>query len=122
MQRRYLKMGVSAVCTIVFSVSLIFAFLSTVFLLSAFFSRTTTFFFFQNKQWKILLRLSLPRRAVVNISRTTCGKLLVELLSLEQTRGVIVLFVEEVELAQIAPSYHFALDLLWYKEGDHHSA
>ena len=35
-------------------------------------------------------------------------KLLVELLSLEQTRGVIVLFVEEVELAQIAPSYHFA--------------
>ena len=42
-----------------------------------------------------------------------------ELLFLEQTSGVIVLYVEEIDLAQIALSCHFALDLLCYKEGGH---
>ena len=43
---------------------------------------------------------------------------LLELLFLEPTSGVIVLCVEEIDLAQIALSCHFALDLL-YKEGGH---
>ena len=47
---------------------------------------------------------------------------LLELLFLEQTSGVIVLYVKEIGLAYIALSCHFALDLLWYKEGVHDSA
>ena len=46
---------------------------------------------------------------------------LLELLILEQTSGVIVLYIEEIEFAQIALSCHFALDLLCYKEGAHDS-
>ena len=38
--------------------------------------------------------------------------LLLELLFLEETNGVIVLHVEEIELAQTALSCHFAIDLL----------
>ena len=45
---------------------------------------------------------------------------LLEVLFLEETSGVIVLFVEEIELAKIALSCHFAFDLLCYKEGGHH--
>ena len=37
---------------------------------------------------------------------------LLELLFLEETNGVIVLHVEEIELPQIALSCHFAIDLL----------
>ena len=44
---------------------------------------------------------------------------LLELLLLEQTSSVIVLSVEETDLAQIALSCHFALNLLCYKEGGH---
>ena len=44
---------------------------------------------------------------------------LLELLFLEQTSGVIVLYVEEIELAQIALSCHFAFDLLCHKERGH---
>ena len=47
---------------------------------------------------------------------------LLQFLFLEQTSGVIVLFVEEIGLAQIALSCHFALDFLCYKEGVHDSA
>ena len=47
---------------------------------------------------------------------------LLELLFVEQTRGVIVLYVEEIDLAKIALPYHFALDLLCHKKGDHDSA
>ena len=42
---------------------------------------------------------------------------LLELLFLKQTSGVIVLYVEVIDLAQIALSCHFALDLLCYEEG-----
>ena len=45
-----------------------------------------------------------------------------ELLFLEQTSSVFVLYVEEVELAKIALCCHFALDLLCYKEGAYDSA
>ena len=42
-----------------------------------------------------------------------------KLLFLWQTGGVIVLYVEEIDLAKIALSCHFALDLLCYEEGGH---
>ena len=45
-----------------------------------------------------------------------------ELLFLEQTSSVFVLYVEEIELAKVALSCHFALDLLFYKEGIYDSA
>ena len=48
--------------------------------------------------------------------------LLLKLLFHEKTSGAFVLYVEEIELAKIALSCHFALDLLCYKEGDHDSA
>ena len=44
-----------------------------------------------------------------------------ELLFLEQTSGVFVLYVEEIELAKVALSCHFDLDLLCYKEGTYDS-
>ena len=44
---------------------------------------------------------------------------LLELLFLEQTSGVIVLYVEEIDLAKVALSCHVVLDLLCYKEGGH---
>ena len=47
---------------------------------------------------------------------------LLDLLFLEQTSSVFVLSVEEIDLAKIALSCHFALDLLCYKEGAYDSA
>ena len=47
---------------------------------------------------------------------------LLELLFHRKTSGVIVLYVEEIDLAQIALSCHFALDSLNYKEGAYDSA
>ena len=47
---------------------------------------------------------------------------LLDLLFLEQTSSVCVLYVEEVELAKIALSRNFAFDLLCYKEGAYDSA
>ena len=48
--------------------------------------------------------------------------LLLELLFLEQTSSVFVLYVEGIELGQIALSCHFALNLPCYREGAHDSA
>ena len=42
-----------------------------------------------------------------------------ELLFHEKTSGVFVLYVQEIDMAQIALSCHFPLDLLCYKEGGH---
>ena len=47
---------------------------------------------------------------------------ILELLFHEHISGVFVLIVDEIDLAQIALSCHFALDLLCYKEGAHSSA
>ena len=44
---------------------------------------------------------------------------LLELFFDEQTSRVFVLYVEEIDLAQIALSCHFALDVLCYEEGGH---
>ena len=45
-----------------------------------------------------------------------------ELLFREQISGVFVPFVDEIDLAKIALSCHFVLDVLCYKEGIHNSA
>ena len=71
-QRRYLKMGVSAVCTIGFFVSLTYTFVSSEILLSAFFF-PRIHNALQDKQWKAQLRLFPPRRALVKFFHTTCG-------------------------------------------------
>ena len=47
---------------------------------------------------------------------------LLELLFLEQVSGIFASFVVEIDLAKIALSCHFALDLLHYKEGAYDSA
>ena len=47
---------------------------------------------------------------------------LLELLFLEQVSGHFASFVVELDLAKIALSCHFALDLLCYKEGAYDSA
>ena len=47
---------------------------------------------------------------------------LLELLFLGQVSGIFAPFVVEIDLAKIALSCHFALDLLCYKEGAYDSA
>ena len=47
---------------------------------------------------------------------------LLELLFHGQISSVFILFVDDIDLAQIALSCHFALDLLCHKEGAHSSA
>ena len=117
MQRRYLKMRVCAVFTIGFFVSLTYAFVLSVILLSAFFPSEST----------LLFRTSngSPTSSVSTASSFgecfahNMWNLFLELLFLEQTGGIIVLYVEEIDLANIALSYLFAFDLLRYKEGGH---
>ena len=41
---------------------------------------------------------------------------LLELLFLEQANGCVASFLVEIDVAKIAPSCHFALELLCYKE------
>ena len=108
-QRRYLKMGVSAVFSIGFCVFLTCVFVSSVILLSAS-SRASTSLF-RTSNGKALLRLILP--SFGEYFAQNMWNPLLELLFLEQTSGVIVLFVE------IAFSCRFVLDLLCYKEGAH---
>ena len=56
----------------------------------------------QNKQWQAFLRLSLPScRAFGEYVAHNMWNHLLELLFLEQTSGVIVLYVEEIELAKV---------------------
>ena len=47
---------------------------------------------------------------------------LLELLFHGQISSVLLLFVDEIDLAKIALSCHFALDVLCHKEGAHSSA
>ena len=47
---------------------------------------------------------------------------LLELLFLEQVSGIFASFVVEIDLAKVALSCHFALDLLCYEEGAYDSA
>ena len=47
---------------------------------------------------------------------------LLELLFLEQANGILASFIMEIDMAMIALSCHFALDLLCYKEGLYGSA
>ena len=47
---------------------------------------------------------------------------LLELLFLEQANGIFPSYLVETDIAMIALSCHFALDLLCYKEGAYDSA
>ena len=46
----------------------------------------------------------------------TCGNSLLVLLFLEHVNGIVDSFLVDLDLAKIALSCHFALDLLCYKE------
>ena len=117
-QHRYLRTGVCAVFLIRFYVTLTHAFASLVVLLSAFFPRAN--FVLQEKQWKAQLRVSLL--LPVGSFAHNMWIPLMELLFHGQISGVFVLLVDEIDLANIALSCDFALDLLCYKEGAHSSA
>ena len=62
--------------------------------------------------WLALIRVLLPPRVLLVSSHMTFGILLWELLCHVQIGGIFVLFVDEIDLARIAPSCHFALVLL----------
>ena len=62
-----------------------------------------------SESWKAQLRVLLPLRVLVKVSNTTCGILL------RRISGVFEPFVDEIDLAKIALSCHFALDVLCYK-------
>ena len=47
---------------------------------------------------------------------------LLELIVLEQVNGIVDSFLAEIDMAKIAFSCHFALDLLCYKENAYDSA
>ena len=118
-QHRYVRTGVSAAFLTGFFVSLNHAFAPLVVLLSAFFPRVH--FALQERQWKAQLRVSLPRRVLEKVLHTTCGILSWNLLH-EQDSSILLLSVDEFDLAQIALSCHFALDLLCFQEGAHNAA
>ena len=59
--------------------------------------------------------------SVESFAHNMCNPLL-ELFAHEQIGGAFEPFVEEIDLAKIALSCHFALDLLYFKEGVHDSA
>ena len=52
----------------------------------------------------------------------TMWKPLLELLLLQQVSGIFASYLVEIDLAMIALSWHFALDLLCYKECVYDSA
>ena len=107
MQRRHLKMGVSAVFTLGFFVFLTCAFVSWVILLSVF--SPNIHFALQDLHWQALLRLFVPRRALVNISRITCGIPFWNCSFSSTQAAYFVLHIEEIDLAKIALSCHFSL-------------
>ena len=82
--------------TIGFFVPLTNACVSSVFLLSVFFPHASTLLF-----------------------RKGNGK--TNFVCFHRVRGVFVLYVKEIDLAEIALSCHFALDSLCYKEGGYDS-
>ena len=59
-----------------------------------------------------------PVRVLVKVSHNVWNPP-IELLFLEQISGVLVPFVNEIDLAKIALSCHFGLDSVCYKEVDH---
>ena len=117
-QHLYLRTGVSAVFSIGFFVSHARIRITCGFALSLF---PRIHFALQVRQWKAQLRVSLPRRVLVNVLHTTCGILSWNLFH-EQVSSILLLSVDEFDLAKIALSCHFALDLLCYKESAHNSA
>ena len=74
------------------------------------------------KSWKAQLRVFLPPRALDEPFAHNMWNPMMELLFQVQIGGTFEPFVDEIDLARIALSCHFALDLLCYKEGAHDSA
>ena len=62
--------------------------------------------------WKAQLRVPLPPRAVMKVSHRTRGIPTMELLFHVQIGGTLEPFVDEIDLASIALSFLFVLDLL----------
>ena len=72
-----------------------------------------------SEPWKAELRVFLPLRVLEGSFAHNMWNPLMELLFHDQISGVFVPFVDEIELAEIALSCHFALDLLCCKDGAH---
>ena len=101
--------GGSAVFTIGFSVSPTYTYVSSVIYSQPFYPRITLLF--RKGTEKVSTASSFGENF------TNMWNPLLELLFHEQTSGEFVPNVEEIDLAKIALSCHFALDLLCYKEG-----
>ena len=118
MQRHFPKIGVSVVFTIEFIVSLVHLtriFVSLVILLSAFFLRMGSLFPEQVMESFSSSVSTVP--SFHDVFSHNMWNLLLELLFHEHVCGVFETFVDEIDLAKIALSCHFALDLLCLKEG-----
>ena len=68
--------------------------------------------------WKAQLRAFLPPRVLMKVSHTLDRAATLRV----DVGGIFEPFVDETDLARIAISCRFALDLLCGKEGDHASA
>ena len=105
MQRRLTRTGISdghVRCSHVFL------------LLSGFFSLWIVVF--PNKRWTDFLHPRLPYRVSTDNFEHNMWNPLLELLFLEQANGSVASYLVEIDVAKIALSCHFALDLLCYKE------
>ena len=119
-QHRYLRTGVSAVFPIGFYVTLTHAFASLVVLLSAPFPAhpfCSSGEAMENPTSSVSTTSGSGESFAHNMSSP-----LLELLFHGQISGAFEPFIVEIDLAKIALSCHFALDVLCYKEGAHDSA
>ena len=115
-QRRYFKMGVSAVFTIGFFVSLSHTLMCHRWFCSQPFFPAQPLCSWGKTMESPTSSVSTGSSVGENFAHNMWNPLL-ELLFHEQICGVFVLYVEEIDLANIALSCHFALDLICYKEG-----
>ena len=118
-QRRYLRTRVSAVFLVGFFVTLTHAVISLVILLSAHFPARL---FCSSEE-----AMESPTSCVSTASSSgesfahNTWNLFLELLFHEHISSTLILFVDDFDLAKIALSCHFALNLLCYQEGAHRS-
>ena len=75
-----------------------------------------------SEPWTAQLRVFLPTSSSDESFAHKMWNPLMELIFHEQISGAFAPFVDEIDLAKIALSCHFTLDLLCYKEGVHDSA
>ena len=70
------------------------------------------------ERWKAQARVSLQRRARVETPHAICGILCWIYFFMYRLNDVFVPFNDDIDLARVALSCHFALDLLCFKELD----